>query len=277
MVISTNSSGAVEECNCNCRSTSALLHVQFDRQAMSSSTAVDVNDLSTLRYAQEAACLLQPISQKPELARVQTLRAHELEERLGQNKKSLRNSIDACSFCGALIVPGWTGCIRIDTVRPGRRTRKRERDAGGIRNQVVWTCKACGCSATQSGSDPNTKSKFRPGKKHKPLATLLTQTAASSPGLPKQQNAPTSTPALQAASLTRRPISPTTALSKPTPPPAKTLRVEPSSSSTAPSQKKKRSKREGLQAMLQAKKEQDEKAKQAAVSLGLSSFLKGLQ
>lgn len=41
--------------------------------------------------------------------------------------------------------------------------------------------------------------------------------------------------------------------------------------------KKRRTKKEGLQALLQAKKEQEEKEKRSASGLGLSSFLQGLQ
>lgn len=253
---------------------------------LTTTAAATADDIRTAQYAREAALLLQPLVESPELAALQRLRAHDLEESLfSVNDRRKLNSRDmaACSYCGTLMVPGWTGSMRVSRIKPGKRKRKQCNVASSDkRNRLEWTCSmSCGRTLLQAGSDPNTKAKFAPVKKHSPFSVLLqrhvvqaSRRSTHDAELAKRRLAPAlqdqGQPASPAPSIAKKQASPQL--------PAQSPKLSPfPSSSSLPMPKKKRTKREGLQAMLQAKREQEEKAKQAAGSLGLSSFLKGLQ
>lgn len=246
---------------------------------MASSETVSADVARAARYAQQAGYLLHSIPQNATLARVQMLRASELEQQLRpSDRKQLRGAVTACSLCGTSVVPGWTGSMHMSCDKVGRRKQKRGGHQAARRNRLEWTCSTCGSRTFQPGSDANTKSRFGPVKKHAPLSKLLSRT----PRLPrsrsqllnpegKQQDIP------KAPSVTQRASPVRAAPHKPQNVPTNASTTATAVVGTNSTQKKKRTKREGLQAMLLAKKEQEEKAKQAAGSLGLNSFLKGLQ
>lgn len=147
-------------------------------RAMNTSSNRDVitEDLRTTQYAQDAAFYLQTISADPTLSRVQTLRYRELQQSLPLEHRNA-SSPPTCSLCGTLMIPGWTGTMQLSTINAGRRKRKLE-DSEKLEklrhgNRLEWNCETCGSKTLCAQSNPNTKSKFGPVKRHKPLAELL--------------------------------------------------------------------------------------------------------
>lgn len=299
---------------------------QYSMAIASSSREVISDEVKTTHYAQQATLLLQSISTNSSLPRIQSLQAISLQQSLPLPERKAIRTQSTCSFCGAIMIPGWNGSMQLSTIKPGRRKRKRMMNLDNheeqrtsslqsFRNEMLWKCNECARMSTFSGSDPNTKARYRPVKRQKSWEVLMQshtqfQSKVEGPSHNSPKNMSRTTTAL--SSVVNSALSSHSPIPSPVPPahaqaavavavpswkqtnstlssrsdsssPAPAASNNPSLSRTTttnasgPPTKKKRTKKEGLQAMLQAKKEQEERERKASSSLGLSSFLKGLQ
>lgn len=260
---------------------------------MTSSNSITSNhsdETRTALYAQDAAFYLQSAFATPGPSGIQALRCTELKQKLACSERKEIPSPEVCSFCGTLMIDGWTGTMQLSNVKPGLRKRKLRQSLEpeqqvNHRNRLEWKCQTCGSKLLCARSDPNTKAKFAPVKRHKPISTLLRASAANPTKIPVQSGEQRMYPVPTNETVTaaripdkiKRPDLPSPSVVKPVP---SWLQPAPKKAADSPLEakaKKRRTKKEGLQALLQAKKEQEEKEKRSASGLGLSSFLQGLQ
>jgi hypothetical protein len=262
---------------------------------ISSKTASD--DTRTARHALEATYLLHSIAGGSALSTVQSLRARDLKQGLARSERKKVRGSTTCSYCGAIVVPGWTGNMSSVMSKPGKRRRGRmtveEPKPKPRQNHLEWSCDTCGYITCLAGSDPNTKEKFKKVKKQPPLSTVLRSLAASPSIATDSARTVYASTARQASTAFSMQMdeAPTVLSQSPKPPSLSVIRTQPKVPAAVPnqpearsaqplpanaSQKKRRSKKEGLQAMLQAKKDQEKREKQASSGLGLAGFLKGL-
>jgi hypothetical protein len=244
---------------------------------MSKASAQDgVDNLRSLQYAHGVASLFQAQSASSSsastLAGFHGLRFNELKTAAGVSIPEGQigvGSQQTCRRCGNLVIPGWTGHARLAKKENSDNKRKAGRD-GGRKNTMQWTCN-CGWQTDFAGSDPSAKRKF---KKARLSHDAKYAVAAQPPSIPSEPS-----PAVleKPASAANNPVevAPPSPAKKPASAKPDTPVYIPAQSPKPQATKKKRSKKEGLQAMLQARKESDDKDKKAG-GLGLSSFLQGL-
>ncbi|CAD6582360.1 MAG: hypothetical protein CYPHOPRED_001907 [Cyphobasidiales sp. Tagirdzhanova-0007] len=243
----------------------------------------DPPNLTSVLYAQDVASLVYTCLSDPSLASFHTARFQNARRAAGVSMPRHEVMAQSCRNCSTLVVPGWTGRIRMQRRKPGQRRRSAESSALCGKNKLQWTCQ-CGWSYESSGSDPVTRSKYLKRKIVDKIAqgTSIQASADSlhpEPSSRQLVNISQSFATATAPHLASLPQS-DSVLTAPSSRTAMPLSPNPSSSQSTISQpRRKRPKREGLQAMLQARCESERKrhpsypASPALSSFGLSNFL----
>ena len=246
----------------------------------------DASDLKTLQYAQNLAFLLHARSPDPLLAGSHALRFYELRRDAGPLLPRQEGTPQACRRCGTLVVPGWTGQMRLQRENPGRRSKGKGKEVLG-RNKLQWRC-SCGWQLRSTGSDPSTLRKFKRRKASD--QTFQTSSVQATKAIPDFRTHPAQhilspempAPAASSVSVPQTLPAFSPLASSITVPSTRLPKSSNASSLTAlpTPPRKKRTKRQGLQAMLQARKDSEESQQQARLSssneLALASFLKTL-
>lgn len=254
---------------------------------MSRSSAQDGQDnLRSLQYAHGVASLFQAQSVSSStastLAGFHGLRFNELKAAAGISLPAGQAGVGSnqtCRRCGNLVIPGWTGSARLAKKEPGHeKKRKSSEGFQHSKNAMQWTCN-CGWQTDFAGSDPGAKRKFKKARVSHDAKHAVTEQPAS------ESISSASSPAVLVGKPVAAPVKPIetpfpATLSSAEKPVAKTATPPyiPAQTTKPQATKKKRTKKEGLQAMLQARKQSEDKDKKSggAGGLGLSSFLQGL-
>lgn len=245
----------------------------------------DPVDAATVQHARNVAAFLHSRGD-PALAGFHTLRS----QQAGSNERQSHT----CRMCGTLLVPGWTGQVRLERNKPGKRSRGKP--VPTKKNKLLVTC-GCGWQMELAGATQEAKKK---SKKSKPVqgnslapAEIAREPLSSSFPSPKPTTSSESaismaTKDINPTPLTARPVKATSKplasssfSPSPSPAPSPSLPASPAPPTTKASlanvpSKKKRTKKEGLQALLQARKQSEAKEMQAKGGMGLGSFLQGL-